>query len=142
MLRPSWPAGSILPGDEAAGVVHLGAFAESGAAAGQLLSSCLIFAEPCPWLPDLAAARAWRLRGMATDPAHRGQGAGTALLAAAEQIAGADGATVLWCLARAGAVDFYRRQGWQPVGELFDTELGPHRRMWRELAPSTAAEDA
>ncbi|MDQ1742555.1 MAG: hypothetical protein QOE23_894, partial [Pseudonocardiales bacterium] len=121
---------SELPGEDQTGVVHLGAF--DGQA---LLSACLIFPEQCPWLPG---ERAWRLRSMATDPQRRGNGAGTALLDEAQRIATADSASVLWCHAREVAVGFYLRHGWTPVGELFDNDLGPHRRMQLLLRPVLA----
>ncbi len=127
VLRPGLPTGSALPGDDDPTAVHLGAF--DGRA---LLSACLIFPEDCPWLPGEPA---WRLRGMASDPLHRGAGAGTAVLREAVRWASADSATVLWCLARATAVDFYRRNGWAAFHTLFDTDLGPHLKMWLGLAP-------
>lgn len=128
MLRPGLPIGSELPGEDRPGVVHLGAF--DGQA---LLSACLIFPESCPWLPGEPA---WRLRSMATDPQHRGTGAGTALLDEARRIATADRASVLWCQAREPAIGFYQRHGWTPVGELFVNDLGPHRRMQLRLRPT------
>ncbi len=133
MLRPGCRAGRELPGEDQPGVVHLGAYD------GQtLLSACLIFPEPCPWLPG---EHAWRLRWMATDPQRRGSGAGTALLDEAQRIASADGATVLWCLARETAVGFYLRHGWTPFQTLFDTDLGPHQRMQLRLRPGRRESD-
>jgi GNAT superfamily N-acetyltransferase len=76
---------------------------------------------------------------MATDPQRRGTGAGSAILREACRIAGADGATVLWCHAREAAVGFYLRHGWTPFEGLFDTDLGPHLRMWLWLLPSEPA---
>lgn len=129
MLRPGLPEGAELPGENQPGVVHLGAY--DGEA---LLSACLIFPQPCPWLPD---EHAWRLRGMATDPQRRGHGAGTAIVRQASRVASADGATVLWCLARETAVGFYLRNGWTAFQTLFDTDLGPHQRMWLRLGPAS-----
>jgi GNAT superfamily N-acetyltransferase len=125
VLRPQLPAGSPMPGDDHPEAVHLGAYRRS-----ILVSACLIFAESCPWLPDRPA---WRLRSMATDPGARRSGGGSAILVAAAEIAGARGATVLWCLARESAAAFYAANGWLAQGELFDTEFGPHLRMWRTL---------
>jgi hypothetical protein len=62
--------------------------------------------------------------GMATDPQRQGIGAATA-----------DSATALWCLARATAVGFYQRNGWTAFQTVFDTDIGPHLRMWLRLAP-------
>ena len=130
VLRPGMPSGSAQPGEDQPGVVHVGAYDGK-----DLLSACVIFPEPCPWLPG---EHAWRLRGMATQPRHRGSGAGTAVLHEAERIARADGATVLWCLARETAVGFYLRHGWTTFQTLFDTDLGPHQRMWLRLSPAPA----
>jgi GNAT superfamily N-acetyltransferase len=129
VLRPHYAVDAVLPGDDRAEVVHLGAFVQVGDDR-VLASACLIFPEPCPWLP---AATGWQLRSMATDPAWRGTGAGAAILRRAKQISTDAGATVLWCQARQPAIPFYRRNGFAEFGELFDTELGPHRRMWTEL---------
>ena len=66
-----------------------------------------------------------QLRGMAVEPAHARQGLGSRLLVAIEELH--DG---LWCNARAHAVPFYARNGWQTVGEPFDApHIGPHLRM-------------
>jgi GNAT superfamily N-acetyltransferase len=132
VLRPGMPSGAEQPGEDQPGVVHLGAYDGS-----ELRSACVIFPERCPWLPD---EHAWRLRGMATDPRHRGSGAGTAVLREARRIAVEDGASLLWCLAREPAVGFYLRHGWTTFQTVFDTDLGPHQRMWLRLSP--AAEPA
>jgi GNAT superfamily N-acetyltransferase len=135
VLRPGQPSGTEQPGEDQPGVVHIGAYDGE-----DLLSACLIFPEPCPWLPDEPA---WRLRGMATDPQRRGAGAGTAVLHEAERVARAAGASLLWCQARETAIGFYLRHGWTPFSTLFDTEIGPHQRMWLRLAPaSDAASDS
>lgn len=122
------PSGAEQPGEDQPGVVHLGAYDRD-----DLLSTCLIFPEPCPWLPP---ERAWRLRGMATAAQHRGSGAGAAVLREAERIALAADASVLWCLARETAVTFYLRHGWTTFQTVFDTDLGPHQRMWLRLGPT------
>lgn len=128
MLRPQLPVGAPMPGDDLAGVVHLGAFSGS-----TLASACLIFPEECPWRPGEPA---WRLRSMASAPELRGHGFGALVLAEAARTAQDRSAEILWCLARESAVGFYLRYGWQAHGELFDTDLGPHQRMWLDLPAS------
>lgn len=78
---------------------------------------------------------AWRLRGMATDPAYRGEGVGAAVMRYLQQmLVEADGPMRMWCNARINAVPFYRRTGWQTVGETFTIAgVGPHVRMIRWL---------
>jgi GNAT superfamily N-acetyltransferase len=126
VLRPQFAPGSMLPGDDEPGSVHLGAFDGS-----TLVSACAVFPQSCPWQPGRPA---WRLRSMATEPTARGTGAGSAVLRSAAGVARGHGAEVLWCQARVPAVGFYLRCGWQLHGELFHTDYGPHRYMWTELS--------
>lgn len=87
--------------------------------------------DPAPWAPDVPA---WRLRGMATDPAYRGRGVGAAVLEALVAHARAGGGGVLWCNARVPAQRFYERAGLQTRGQPWeDPEIGPHVLMWRRL---------
>lgn len=73
---------------------------------------------------------AWRVRGMATEPAARGRGAGSAVLGALVNHAREQGATCVWCNARIGARTFYERAGFRVVSEEFDIpEIGPHYVM-------------
>jgi GNAT superfamily N-acetyltransferase len=125
VLRPQLAPQAFLPGDDLPNAIHLAAFDGSS-----LISTCLIFPEPCSWQ---SGRPAWRLRSMATDPAARGTGAGRAVLAAAAETARDQGAELLWCEAREPAVGFYQRCGWQLHGERFSKELEAHRYMWIEL---------
>ncbi len=114
-----------LPGDEAP-AFHVGAYDESA-----LVATGNIRPEPAPWLPDEAG---WRVRGMATDPAHRARGAGVLVLDALVDHARAHGGGVLWCNARFPARAFYERAGLLTRGEQWDeAEIGPHIVMWRRL---------
>jgi GNAT superfamily N-acetyltransferase len=133
VLRPHFAPDDEMPGDEHADALHVAAFAGSS-----LASACLIFPEPCPWQPGRPA---WRLRSMATDPAARGTGAGTAVARLAAETAKDRGAELLWCEARESAVSFYLRCGWQLHGERFSTGYGPHRYMWLELLDGDAPLD-
>lgn len=75
-----------------------------------------------------AAFETWhaQLRGMATDPAHRGRRAGLALLRTVEERYGA----ALWCNARTSAQGFYARAGWVVRSEVFEIDgVGPHVKM-------------
>lgn len=69
---------------------------------------------------------------MATEPDVRGQGLGAALLAAAIDHVAAGGGGELWCNARLGAVEFYRRAGFEVVsGEFEIPGIGAHVVMAR-----------
>jgi predicted GNAT family N-acyltransferase len=87
------------------------------------------------WSPEPWDGRpGWRLRGMATADSVRGQGVGGLLVEAGLEVGVAVGAEVAWCNARTGALGFYRRFGFEPVGEEFHVQhAGPHYRMWRPL---------
>lgn len=103
-----------------------------GAYDGQhLVSTGNIRAEDCPGREGTSA---WRVRGMATEPAYRGQGLGTRILDALVSHAEREGAEVVWANIRPAAQSLYARAGWSPVGEPWDDpEIGPHLRMDRVL---------
>ena len=105
-------------------------------AAGTVVGSAVVSPEPCGWQPGRPA---WRLRGMATAPGHRGSGIGGRVLRAALDHARAHGAEVVWCNARTPARRFYERAGFVAVGEEFEEPLiGPHVRMWCDMAAAPA----
>jgi len=131
VLRPGWPAGSPMHGDDNPDAVHLAAKDD----AGQVIGAALVLPRSYPLRPSIP--RAWQLRGMATAVEHRGQGIGTHLVAAAiEQVRRRDG-RLIWCDARTSAVSFYAQHGFTAEGEQFrQAETGiPHYRMWRMLEP-------
>jgi GNAT superfamily N-acetyltransferase len=77
---------------------------------------------------------AWRVRGMATAPEHRGQGAGAAILAQLVEHARDEGATRVWCNARTPALGLYARAGFEPASDEFDIpSIGPHFVMSRPV---------
>jgi GNAT superfamily N-acetyltransferase len=80
------------------------------------------------------AGGGWRVRGMATAPAARGRGLGARVLAELIDHARAQGASLIWCNARVGAVGLYARAGFVAVGDPFEEPgIGPHRRMELEV---------
>lgn len=88
------------------------------------------------WLAsEWEGSPAAQLRGMATDPAYRGQGLGRAMLEFADvEVARALDVNVFWCNAREPAVGFYEKAGWRRVSELFMVDgVGPHYRMCKQL---------
>lgn len=126
LLRPHQePSDIVFDGDDEADTAHLGAFEDD-----TLVGIASVMREHPPWDPD--AARAWRLRGMATVPAVRGQGYGEALLERCLAHATDRGAELVWCTARVPAAGFYRRFGFEGVGDVFDIPpIGPHVLMRR-----------
>jgi GNAT superfamily N-acetyltransferase len=94
----------------------------------RLLACALAQPEPCP--DPVGGGSPWRLRGMATDPDHRGRGLGASVLARLLDEVAARGADVVWCNARTPAVGLYARAGFVVVGEPWeDPVVGPHVRM-------------
>lgn len=129
VLRPSWPVGSRMHGDDEPDALHIAAVDD-----GMPLCACVLFPRPYPnrsWVLP-----AWQLRGMATAPAMRGQGIGAVVLAAVVDALTARGARLLWCEAREAAVPFYECNGFRAEGAVYiAAETGlPHRYMWRELS--------
>jgi GNAT superfamily N-acetyltransferase len=108
VLRPTAP---LVPSayDLDPATVHVGAF-DGGRAVG----CASVFPEAYDGEPT-----AWRLRGMAVDPACQGRGVGRLVLAAATEVAAAAGAAMLWANGRTSALGFYERLGWRAVGEEF-----------------------
>lgn len=76
----------------------------------------------------------YRLRGMATDPAHRKQQLGAKLLRHGELLLKEKNCSLLWFNAREVAFEFYKKLGYQFYGELFDiATVGPHKVMYKWL---------
>lgn len=74
----------------------------------------------------------WRIRGMATAPEARGQGAGSAILEALVAHALEAGATRIWCNARTPAISLYARAGFAVTSAEFQLpSIGPHVVMER-----------
>ncbi len=79
----------------------------------------------------------WRVRGMATLPAFRGRGAGSAVLNALLEHARAGGATAVWANVRTPARTLYERAGFIVISDEFELpQIGPHVVMRRELSRS------
>jgi predicted GNAT family N-acyltransferase len=130
VLRDGGPAG--LPGDDDPATVHLAARTPDGGVVGVVR----LAPAPCPWRPDARAP--WQLRGMATDPAVRGSGAGRALVAASLALVAQRGGDLLWCDARVTAAAFYERMGLTVVtGEYDKPGIGPHVGMLTAVAGGT-----
>lgn len=133
LLRPTEPMGATdYPGDASASTLHVGAFA-----GGALVGIASVYPQPPPGEHD---GTAWRLRGMATIPAVRGRGHGSAMLLACVAHVARQGGTRLWCNARTPAVGFYLRHDFARRGEEFDiAPIGPHVVMERRVTGADAA---
>ncbi|SHN65345.1 Predicted N-acyltransferase, GNAT family [Geodermatophilus obscurus] len=123
VLRPE--GGEVVwAGDDDPATVHLAARTPDRRVVGVARLS----PAPCPWRPEARAP--WQLRGMATDPAVRGAGAGRALLGACLAAVAQRGGDLVWCDARTTAARFYERAGFTVVtGEYDKPGIGPHVGM-------------
>jgi predicted GNAT family N-acyltransferase len=126
ILRPN--GGDIAwAGDEDPATFHLAARTSDGDVVGVVRYS----PAPCPWR---TASAPWQLRGMATDPAVRGSGAGRALLIEGLARVAARGGDLVWCDARVTAAGFYERMGFTVVTDEFEKPgIGPHVGMLIEV---------
>jgi predicted GNAT family N-acyltransferase len=142
VLRPGWPTGARMHGDEDPSALHLAA----RDADGNVLGACVLLERPYPLHPE--RPHAWQLRGMVTAEGLRGRGIGAAVLTAAVDEVRRRGGRLLWCQARDEAIGFYARHGFVEEGEYFvHEETGiVHRMMYLDLvtepfrAPTTSGQ--
>lgn len=135
VLRPSWPVGSAMHGDDDPTAVHLAAVEGP-----EIVGACVLLARAYPLRAELPSG--WQLRGMAIAADRQRRGIGGHLLAAAFSEIGRRGGRLIWCDARIAAAPFYAQHGFVAEGAEFpQAETGlPHVRMWRELpGPDTSS---
>ena len=127
VLRAGYPRESAtFAVDDDETTLHAGAFAGD-----RNVGCATMMREPREGRP------AYRLRGMAVDPAFHRRGIGRLLLQLLESRVLESGyTTLLWCNARTPAVPFYKSMGWKVVSEEFDIPTaGPHFVMIKEMEP-------
>jgi GNAT superfamily N-acetyltransferase len=133
VLRPGLPReAAVFPEDGLPDAVHVAAYDGEGT---EVLGCGSFFPEPFPHAHDEDLhGTAFRIRGMASDPAARGRGFGAAVLAAGEAEARRRGAEVMWCNGRTVARGFYERHGYGISGREFVIDgVGPHFVFVRTL---------
>lgn len=129
VLRNHLPTAEVdYPDDHRPGSFHLGVRDDGGA----VLAVASFSREAAPGDHEVLSVR---LRGMAVDPAHQGEGLGRAVLDEAMARLRAEGIELCWANARTSALGFYRAQGFQPEGDEFDSLGIPHRVVVRPLRP-------
>ena len=123
ILRPGLPeASAIFPGDDDPGTKHFGAFQGK-----ELVGVASLFTAELPGGPKVPT---FQLRGMATAEAVRGLGFGKALVFACLEFARNQSCPFIWCNARTEAVNFYKKLGFEILGDEFEIPgVGPHFRM-------------
>jgi GNAT superfamily N-acetyltransferase len=124
ILRPHQTIEEIaFPGDADPLSAHFAAFDGD-----EIVGVASVVPAAPPWGPQPG----WRLRGMASVPAHRRQGVGRALVDAVVAHVERNGGGTLWCNARLTAVGFYLACGWETRGDEWEEpHIGPHIAMVR-----------
>ena len=83
---------------------------------------------------DIQMTNGYRLRGMATHPSYRRNGAAAKLMREAFQLLEKKNCDTIWCNARLIAIDFYKSLGFKEIGPKFNiSEIGPHYKMYKRL---------
>jgi ribosomal protein S18 acetylase RimI-like enzyme len=127
VLRGGNLAEAVVPDDDLPGAWHLGA-----RQSGMLLGVASFYPRPCPRATTLDAVQ---LRFMAVDPATQRRGVGRELLNHAIGELRAGPVRLLWANGRDTALGFYRREGFEVVGEGFIHEPGlPHHLVTLDLS--------
>ena len=123
VLRPGQSKAQLLfSADDDASTLHLAAFGR-----GRILAVSSVMREGMPGDPRPGD---WRIRGMASTPAVRGRGIGSAMLERCVEHAREHGGTRVWCNARVGARSLYERAGMDVHGERFELPgIGDHFLM-------------
>ena len=83
---------------------------------------------------DIQTTNGYRLRGMATHPKYRRNGAADKLMRKSFQILEKKKCYTVWCNARLVAIDFYKSLGFKEIGPEFNiSEIGSHYKMYKRL---------
>jgi len=117
--------------DDNKDTIHLGAFIED-----ELVSIATFFKMKSDRLIDnkIYFEHAYRLRAMATLPQFEGKNAGRAILTFAMDHLREMNADAIWCNARAVALGFYEKLGFEMIDEWYEIPIiGPHKLMYISL---------
>ena len=113
-------------GDLDESTFHVGAFVD-----GKLICIGSFYQEA---QEGLEGDKPYRLRGMATLPAYRGNGIGKQLIEYSEEILNERGCELWWCNARTSAGRYYKKLGLIQLGDIFVIDpIGPHVKMYKKL---------
>lgn len=125
ILRNGMTLSHEMSGDHEAETLHLGLFqAGELVCVGSFMKASKAIFE----------GSQFQLRGMASTNNSQGKGFGKLLLTEAEKTLKNQGVEILWCNARTIALGFYKKLGYQIVGDVFQVEqVGPHFLMFKKL---------
>lgn len=127
VLRPGKPIESChFEGDNLESTKHFGLFDNE-----KLAGIASLFEHSTPFLEEKSQ---FQLRGMAVLPEFQKKGLGEALVKHAENDALERGGKIIWFNAREIAVAFYKKLGYEVIGEPFDiADIGKHYVMYKKL---------
>lgn len=108
---------SHYPCDQASDAVHIGVFFKQTLLVG--IGSLLPDSNH-----ELLQPGAWRVRGMAIAPEHRGHGAGAVLMEYLLATARQKGRNRLWLTGRKDSVGFYKKFGFETQGKPISHSVG------------------
>ena len=116
----------VFDGDDLDNTIHLGVYLEEN-----LIGICSFFKNSST---DISETSQYQLRGMAILKAYQGKGIGKIILTHGEQLLKEQHVNIIWCNAREVALTFYKRNGYQIIGESFNIkDIGLHYAMFKVL---------
>lgn len=126
VLRAGKPISTcVFSGDDLPTTLHLGAFLDE-----KIIGVVSVFAQSHDYFDG---QKAYQIRGMAVSTAYQGKTYGKRLLEFAEKWCFEQQATVIWFHARATAVPFYEKAGYQKLGNAFEIDtIGIHFVMYKK----------
>lgn len=127
VLRPGKPIETChFEGDNLESTKHFGLFSNE-----KLAGIASLFIHSTPFIKEEPQ---FQLRGMAVLPEFQKKGLGEALVKHAENNALERGGKIIWFNAREIAVAFYKKLGYEIIGEPFDiADIGKHYVMYKKL---------
>ena len=82
----------------------------------------------------LKSENPYRLRGMATATDFTRRGIGTLLMKKTFKLLQKKDVDIIWCNARLGAFNFYKKLGFEVIGDIFNIkDIGPHYYMFKKI---------
>ena len=127
MLRPGLEIDHCkFQNDEDDNTIHLGAFIE-----GRLVSVASFYFNNNPRFNEDVQ---YQLRGMATLPEHQNQGFSRELLKFGFPLIKRNFCQLVWCNARLNAEGFYKKTGFEAIGNTFNIpDIGHHILMIKKF---------
>jgi GNAT superfamily N-acetyltransferase len=127
ILRPQRPLETcFFQGDELETTFHFGLFMED-----KLVGIISLFKNNSPLFSQ---EYQYQIRGMAVLEEYQKYGLGRQLVAHSEEFLKSTSTELIWFNAREIAVNFYKKSGYQVIGDAFDIpDVGPHYVMWKAM---------